>query len=296
MLIDASWDELAWNSIRILKPSFWDLTLIGDRRLILETRAQPAIEIQWTHVGKNASPADIVKKLPSLFRGKKPDIVEASVFPKQKTSIELNLKWASFVWKEMDLSGFGVVTVCPVCGTGGMFRFYDRDMDDTSIQRAIRLINSFTDHQSGDALLWAVFDIRAYIPKNMRLIQHRFSLGSFTLSFSEKKDSVTLYRFGPALHLLHGHPIEEFAMSLPEKPLGIVIQSDMTQVEWGYDPPEKTGSFRFGLFGTKEPPHRFRLWHVTESNRILGIHATGRDVANPLFFNQIATDYVCIPV
>jgi hypothetical protein len=294
-MANSTWDELAWNGIRFLKPPFWDLTVIGERRLILETRTRPALEIQWAYVGKDTLPVDIVKKLPSLYRGKRPTITKASVFLKQKTSIESNLNWSSFVWKENSLSGFGVVTVCPVCGTGGMFRFYGMD-DDKSIQTAIHLINSFTDHESGNALLWAVFDIRACIPKNMRLSRHRFSPGAFTLSFSENKASVTLYRFGPASHLLSGRSIEDFAMSMTEKPMGIVIHRDPSRVEWEYVPPEKTGFFRFKLLRKKEIPHRFRLWHVMEMNRVLGIHATGRDAADPVRFNQIATDYVCIPV
>jgi len=47
--------EIAWNGIRFLAPSDWEVGKIGPRYLMLETEYGPALEIKWGTVKGNFS-------------------------------------------------------------------------------------------------------------------------------------------------------------------------------------------------------------------------------------------------
>lgn len=88
-------------------------------------------------------------------------------------------------------------------------------------------------------MVWSVFDIRAKIPKNLRLVRHCLEPGRFELAFESNGQKITLYRWGPASVLLQDQDLLEFARTVAgfyqDKPHSM-IESGSKVVEWEVSP------------------------------------------------------------
>lgn len=297
MTLPKIWDELAWNGIRFQKPSDWQPVLISAHRLVLETRGAVSCEIQWQPARPHTDPDSIFHQFLTRYR-KKGVLFTREDFA-SPLPIDTRFRWIFFQWEDSGFKGSGFITVCPECGNAALIRFHDTGFpnDQARLRTYARFLNSLTDHTENQEILWAVYDIRVFLPQTYRLAGHQFLAGAFTLSFSETDQGLTLYRFSPASHLLEKQTLAEFAKKFPIPPSEKPVHIAPDVLEWAETEnahPPKTWKLS-AIFRRKPIPRRLRLWHIPERNRILGVEATGAAASDIDSFDRICFRYVCIP-
>jgi hypothetical protein len=145
-------------------------------------------------------------------------------------------------------------------------------------------------------MLWSVFDIRVTLPETLKLNKFRFDAGKFELEFIRGKQSIFLHRWAPAAVLLSGGDLARFAGTVPGfsegQPQSLKI-GEHDAVEWRQLP---VSDWQRIVSRLKISPSFFwyRLWHVAEKNRILGIRSESRYPFEFQLLDQIYKDYESI--
>ena len=83
---------------------------------------------------------------------------------------------------------------------------------------------------------------------------------------------------------------KNMASSLRDKPQ-FVVDADAKVVEWEVSPSISGWLRLFGRMQGKHPFQRFRVWHLEEKNRILGVKAEGKEPLEAPFFERICDAY-----
>jgi hypothetical protein len=142
-------------------------------------------------------------------------------------------------------------------------------------------------------MLWSVFDIRVTLPETLKLNKFRFDAGKFELEFIRGKQSINLHRWAPAAALLGGGDLARFAGMVPEfsegQPQSLTIDG-YDAVQWRKLP---LSDWQRKMSRLKVSPSYFwyRLWHVAEKNRILGIRSESKYPLDSQLLDQIYSDY-----
>ncbi len=291
------WREFAWNGIRFSAPEKWETGKIGSRYLLLEQEARPMMEIKWGRISGKFSHHRHLRRLAGLRPDKrKVELAECPLPPGWKAALA-NFKATGFHWTGEPFQGMGAILYCPACKNAALIQFYRHDRADAA-SFAHRVLASFQDHTTGEQVLWSIFDIRARLPASFWLTSFRFDAGHFFLKFSRRRQVLTLSRWGPASILLSDddkgllslartfYQISEADVALRLSDHGRAIDGATTTTGRRWFP-------RLNLLNSARAFQRFRVWHLPDKNRILGMRIESNTPFDPDAFGQLCAGYEC---
>ncbi len=160
------------------------------------------------------------------------------------------------------------------------------------------MLAGFADHREDGRRLWAVFDIRAELPQELRLVRHRFEVGRFRVELAGRGRRLTLMRWAPAAALLAPGGLAAFAQA-QAGPGPMEFRPLDTAGHPGVEgrAPAPAGAFaraRVALGLT--PDRRVRIWHAAARNRILGVVLAGRRPIAAEEMDVVCANYGLAPV
>jgi hypothetical protein len=286
------WRQVAWNGIRFKTPPLWEIGQIGTRHLVLEDEAGPVLEVKWGSVKGTFSHRAHLKRLSaSQSRNIKGRIAEWFLPPPWQKALA-DYEASGFLWQSKNAGGRGAILFCPVCRSATLIQF----MGNSSSEREkvlLAVLKSFRDHSSDGMIRWEVFDLRLKLPAAFGLLHYRFETGKYELLFSDGRQSVRFYRWAPAAALLGGRDLIWFCGTIPDFSAGLPQGSTIdgyAAVEWQVSPPD---DWRRAIRRMKVKPSFFwyRLWHLKDKNRLLGVRAESKRALDFQLLNQICTNY-----
>jgi hypothetical protein len=284
-----SWREIAWNGIRFSTPAVWEVAKIGPRYLLLADQGEPALEIKWEGTKGRFSHQTALKRLKSLHR----DTVHEKPLPEEWEKTLGDFTVMGFAWQAEAKGGRGAILYCPACRNATLIQFFQNFLT-ANHETCRRVLASFRDHSRDNRVRWSIFDIRAEIPAEYRLVRYRFEAGRFEMQFGSKRKRITLYRWGPASALLGDGNLSEFAaktIRIHRSEWHPLMWSGHHAVQW-----EKSVSGGLWVWCRERmlgKPHFqwFRLWHIMQKNRVLGVGAEGDKTFHSEFLDRICTQY-----
>ncbi len=233
-----------------------------------------------------------LKRLAALqSRRNKISVAEWFLPPPWEASLS-NFEAGGFLWHGPEASGRGAILFCSVCRTATLIQFFG----DSSIKREklfLAVLKSYRDHSKDGWLRWVIFDIRATLPQSWQLERFRFEAGKFELAFADGRHRVHLHRWAPAAALLAGRDLIAFAGTIPEfargspRPLTV---NNSAAAEWEIMP-GNAWQQKLGRFKLKSSFFFFRVWHLDEQNRILGVRAESKCPLDIQLMRQICEHY-----
>ena len=295
----ADWLESAWNGVRLLTPREWYPREIGANYLLFFHDGGPALELKWEGIAGRFSHHRQLRKLAAGQERRFKKILKIMDMPTEWEETLHAFDAMGFHWRTGGAAGRGVILYCAECKQASMIQFHG-PVSSTSADTERFILSSFQDHNDESERLWAMFDLRAHVPRQYFLVRHRFEPGRFTLEFKNKKDkseSLRLFRWGAAsIHLQHGD-LERFARSaglLPESNRAVKTTLSEGRLEWetAWDVIPGRGSWRRIM--RRSGHERGRLWHLESKNRILGLHMSSRRQAPSDVFERVMKNYGCL--
>jgi hypothetical protein len=284
-----SWREIAWNGVRFSTPAAWEVAKIGPRYLLLADQGEPAMEIKWERVKGGFSHRTALRRLRSVHG----NTVQECPLPDEWKQLLDGFTATGFTWQAETRGGRGAILYCPACGNATLIQLF-RNFSSPGNKTCLRVLASFQDHSSDDQVYWSIFDIRAQIPVEFQLVRYRFEAGRFEMHFGSKGQHIALYRWGPASALLDNGDLFVFAAKT------IRIQRDEWRpLTWtGHPAAQWEKSVSAGLWARCRErmagrPHFqwFRLWHLSEENRVFGVSAKGDKAFQSEWLDRICTEY-----
>jgi hypothetical protein len=258
-------------------PADWVPGRIGPRHLLLESEAEPVMELKWGPVrGRFSSRRHLRRIARQVSR-------EAAVFRERPLSAEWrkalgSVEACGFEWNGRGQGAIGALLFCPVCRTASLVQFFHRNGDAGIERRVARVLASFRDHREDGRSVWALYDIFAILPGHFRRENHRFEAGRFMVQFRGRGCRLTLYRWAPAAVLLKGRDLGSFAaaaadgMGIEFRPLAVAGHAGVE----GFDPRPTRPAGRLKTFLRMASFRGVRIWHVERRNRILGVRLEAR--------------------
>ena len=199
---------------------------------------------------------------------------------------------SGFAWEGMQTGSRGVILYCPVCRKATLIQTFHQN-SETAKQNLLKIIKSFRDHRNDGMVSWYLFDIRALLPEEFQLKRHRFEAGKFENEFARGRQKLVLYRWGLASLLLAEQTLADFAGKLPQvtndNPAPVLRNNGLI-VEWQAFP---RNLWLRGLSHLKQKPsfRWLRLWHLEETNRILGVGAEDKRPLDHGMLDRICSNY-----
>jgi hypothetical protein len=290
-----NWKEVAWNGVRFKTPVKWEIVQIGTRHLILENEMVPVMEVKWGPVKGHFSHKAHLKRLAAVHsRSVKGRIAEWFLPPHWQAALS-GFETSGFLWLGEAAIGRGAILFCPVCRNATLIQFFRyNSSDQEKILSAV--LKSFCDHRQDGLMRWSVFDIRVTLPETLKLTEFRFDVGKFELGFAHDRQSTYLHRWAPAAALLDGGDLLGFARTVAEFSAGRpqpLINDSYDTLAWCISP---ASDWQQRLSRLKLNPSFFwyRIWHVTEKNRILGIRSESKYPLDSQLLDQIYSNYESI--
>ena len=286
------WKQIAWNGVSFKAPSRWEIRRIGTRHLILEDEAGPVLEVKWAPVKGSFSHRAHLKRLyASQPRNIKPRIAEWFLPPPWQKALG-DYEASGFLWQAENSGGRGAILFCPVCHVATLIQFLGESTADQE-RVILAVLKSFRDHRGDGSTSWQVFDLRLKLPAVLKLSHYRFNTGKYELSFSDGRQSVRFFRWAPAAAILGERDLMWFCGTVPDFSIGrpeLVTIDGYTAVEGSAAP---AGAWRKAISRLKIKPSFFwfRLWHLQDKNRLLGIRAESKRVLDCQLLQQICKDY-----
>lgn len=284
-----SWREIAWNGVRFSTPAAWEVAKIGPRYLLLADQGEPALEIKWERIKGRFSHQTALRRLKSLHR----DTIQESPLPEEWEKILGDFTVKGFTWQAGARGGRGVILHCPACGNATLIQFF-LNFSDSNHETCRRVLASFQDHSMDSPVRWSIFDIRAEIPADYRLVRYRFEAGRFEMQFGSKGQQITLYRWGPASALLAKGDLIAFAVKtirIHQSGWHSLTCTGHPAVQSERSVPGGPWARCWGRMTGKPHFQWFRLWHLVEKNRVLGVGASGYKIFQSEMLNRICTQY-----
>ena len=142
-------------------------------------------------------------------------------------------------------------------------------------------------------MLWSIFDIKAKLPGELKLLRHRFEAGKYEIVFNAGLQHIYLQRWAPAAAILAGRDLIWFSGTIPEFAAGqpmLSTEDECNAVEWRISP---GGKWLQMLCRLKPKPSYFwfRLWHLEDKNRILSVRAESKRPLDFQLLSRITAGY-----
>ena len=285
--------QVAWNGIQFNTPAHWEIGRIGSRHLVLEDEEGPVMEVKWGIVkGRFSHKTHLKRLVASQSRRLKGRIAEWYLPPPWEKALS-GFEARGFLWEATDgASGRGAILFCRICRHATLIQFFG----DSSAKRErvlLTVLRSFQDHRQDDRILWSIFDIKAKLPGDLKLLRYRFEAGKYQLVFNDGPQYIYLQRWAPAAAILAGRDLVWFSGTIPEFAPGhssLPAEDECKAVEWSISPGGKWHQIMCRL---KPKPSYFwyRLWHLEDKNRILSVRAESRRPLDFQLLRRISKDY-----
>ena len=263
---------IAWNGITLSVPDSWQIGRLDHRHLVFQADGAAVMEIKWNQIRGRFSAKSQLKRLTAV-QDRRTNVGVISWPPPAEWAKALEgFQVDGFEWSTSGFSGRGVLLYCPVCRTATLIQFFIRQ-PRSSVDGFAAILDSFQDHRDDGLMLWSLFDIRAELPEGYLLAEHAFKPGNFTLAFTDRRRSLTLFRWAPAAALLVDQPLDAFAsaaMGLAAERLTPCTLGGYPTVQWRIDKGAKK-LWPLPPIGEGPPYRQGRIWHVEDHNRILGV-------------------------
>jgi hypothetical protein len=286
------WKQIAWNGVSFKAPSRWEFSRVGTRHLILEDEAGPVLEVKWAPVKGSFSHRAHLKRLyASQPRNIKAGIAEWFLPPPWQKALA-DYEARGFLWQTENSGARGAILFCPVCRVATLIQFLGESTADHE-REILAILGSFRDHRGDGMTSWQVFDLLLKLPAALKLSHFRFNPGKYELSFSDGRQSVRLFRWAPAAAILGGGDLMWFCGTVPDFSVGrpkLLTVDGYAAVEGSAAP---AGAWRNAISRLKIKPSFFwfRLWHLQDKNRLLGLRAESKRSLDVELLQQICKDY-----
>ena len=288
--------EVAWNGICFSAPSSWHPATIEANYLALEDTHGPILELKWHEVqGNRARKAHLSNLRGRYSRRLGKFTVEESLPKEWQPALDGYL--VSGFSRGGETGGIlGVIAYCPDCHRVSLIQFHRRGSRfEKEIQGAI--LASFRDHRPDRLTQWAVYDLRAVVPRSLALNDHQFQAGEFKLSFRDKKSRLILSRWAPASVILSHVSLGEFAadksgcgldhFKILDEEKGTVAEAQVFGIG-------KMWSGRRGKWPFGGGYKMLRFWTVEDKNRLLAVEMTGRGTLDHDLFRLVCQSYEAV--
>ncbi|MGD8267744.1 MAG: hypothetical protein PVF55_06220 [Desulfobacterales bacterium] len=278
----------AWAGLRFRLPAGWETGQLGADHGWLESDFKPVLEFKTAIVKGRFSFRRQLKQLAQ----ESPLQVQLEKLPVSWRSHLTAFETQAFSWQGPRVAGTGIVLYCPDCHRVTLMQFY---RTGASLSAFAPVLASFDDHGPGRRPTVAVYDLQVTVPPTLPLKRFRFDSGRFELVFGTRRRQVTLWRWSPADAALryHGGSLSNFAgqNGLPsDPPVTSRRFRQGREWRWGAMTPWKDRLKR--RIQRRLPPQAFRIWHQTETNRILAARWDGAWDRNR--FEEICSSYEII--
>ena len=285
--------SIAWNGIRLSIPSTWDIGRIEARHLFFDSPSGPAMEIKWGPVKGRFSHHSHLKKLIAQQKHHPGKNLEEWQLPPTWENALSNFIAKGFSWQLDTENGRGAILFCPSCKTAIMFQFFNIKGANTDAA-ILNVLKSLQDHRNDNQTAWAVFDIQALLPGTLQLNSYQFKPGNYQLAFSDKFQSLKLFRWAPASAFLAQSDLSQFAantLDLNQASLVTTLTLEHPAVEWQVN---NTPGWHHRLFPFKRKPafHWVRIWHIPDKNRILGMRLDSKKHIDADMIRNICRTYI----
>jgi len=284
--------SIAWNGIRLSIPSTWEIGRIETRHLFFDSPAGPAMEIKWSPVKGRFSHRSHLNQLIAQQKNRPDKNLEEWQLPPTWEKALSSFIAKGFSWQLNTENGRGAILFCPSCKTAIMIQFFNVKDANTDIA-ILNMLKSLKDHRNDNQTEWAVFNIQALLPGTFKLNSYQFKPGNYQLAFSDKFQSLKLFRWAPASAFIAQSDLSQFAantLDLSQASLVTNLTLDHPAVEWQVN---NTPGWHHWLFPFKRKPafHWIRVWHIPDKNRILGIRLDSRKPIDVGMTRDICRNY-----
>ncbi|MCG6906158.1 MAG: hypothetical protein LJE63_05980 [Desulfobacteraceae bacterium] len=271
------WRETAWNGVRLRVPARWEPREIGRRYLLLASPDGPAMELRWgPAAGRHADPADYLRRLQPRKGPRR--LIRPIPLPAAWQKALTGFACQGFSWSAGGQAASGAVLCCPVCRQATLVQFFHPPGAGAG-PTAAGVLSAFRDHGPAPTVVYALFDIRAEVPAIFQLAGQRFEAGYFELVFKGPRQRLVLHRWGPAGVLLQQTALATLGRRLlpgsDGRPEDLAIGPHQG-LEWSQDPPQRGWQRWWGRLTPGERYRRYRIWHLPQRNRLLGVSLEGR--------------------
>ena len=261
----------AWAGLRFRLPAGWETGQLGIDHGWLESDFKPVLEFKTA----------IVKGRFSLRRHLK-QLAQRSPLRLQKETLPASWRphltayhCQAFSWQGPRVAGTGVLLYCPDCRRATLMQFYRTGQ---SLKAFAPVLASFDDHGSERRPTVAVYDLRVTVPPTLPLVRFRFDIGRFELVFGTRRQKVTLWRWSPADAALryHGGSLSQFARQNGLPSVAPTLSRRISEGrEWHWHAKASWADRLQRRIQRRLPPQAFRIWHQSDTNRILAARWDG---------------------
>lgn len=250
------------------------------------------MEVKWGSVkGAFSHKAHLKRLIASQSRKLKGRIAKWFLPPPWERALA-GFEASGFLWQADRTGGRGAILFCRTCRTATLIQFFEKS--SVKYEKVLlAVLKSFQDHGQDGQILWSIFDIKAKMPEGLRLVRHRFDVGKYELVFTDGRQSIHLQRWAPAAAILSGRDLRWFSRTIPEFGAGqppLAVVDDSKAVEWSISPADHWRRM-MGRLKVKPSYYWFRLWHLEDKNRILGVRASSRHPLDFQLLKRICTGY-----
>ena len=283
----------AWAGIELTIPAAWETGHLGDGYALLEHRYRPVLEMKTATIRGRFTFQRHFKALARSCRTRSAPPLTLTPLPPGWPAFSARMEVQAFTWQGDQVGGRGLLLYCRDCRKATLIQFYDHG--DHRLTAIPDVLASFKDHSSGSGPTVAVYDIQATLPDRFALTRFQFDAGRFELVFTRSREGVTLWRWSPADVILDrcGNTLSHVARDNGLLPPAVIDQ-DGRPVKGGLEWQWQARGYRQrlrGFFAHRAPPpgHALRIWHRSDTNRILAVRAEAIDTFDT--FDGICTSY-----
>ena len=286
-------NPVGWNGVRFSVPADWQVGSIGPRYLLFQNEIGPVMEVKWAPIKGAFSRRAYFRRLRMHQDRKLGRALSETPLPEAWAEALSAYETQGFSWSQAGCGGSGAIIFCPDCRNASLIQFHN-DPSGQPPDRTDEVMASFRDHPDSERVLYSLFDIKAQVPTEFRLVRHQFEAGRFSLHFADKGRELDLFRWGPASILLKNRSLVEFAESLEGLPPGppAKVEPDGPEAfQWTSGPPRSLAA-RLARRLKNRPRHQWvRLWKLDDKNRIHGVWMTSKAAPDPELFNDLCAGY-----
>jgi hypothetical protein len=294
--VTKNWKEVAWNGVRFKTPVKWEIVQIGTRHLVLENGMVPVMEVKWGPVKGHFSHKAHLKRLAALHPRNVKGRVAVWFLPPHWQAALTDYETSGFLWQGEAAIGRGAILFCPVCRNAALIQFFRYNSSDQE-KILLAVLKSFRDHRQDGLMQWSVFDIRVTLPETLELTQFRFDVGKFEIGFAHGRQFTYLHRWAPAAALLDGGDLRGFIRTVSEFSAGLpqpLMHASDDALTWCLSPTSVWQRRLLSRLKLNPSFFWYRIWHVKEKNRILGIRSESKYPLDSQLLDQISTVYESI--
>ena len=290
------WHQIGWNGLRFRVPQTWQPAKIGRHYMMFEDGSGPRMELKWNAVKGTFSPKANLRKIGAAHSRALRKSLRIQLLPASWQKALQRFDTTGFSWQSDATTGNGVMLYCRHCKKATLIQFLGLQSNSERLLYD-SVLSSFRDHPENESVLWRLYDIRAQLPRDMSLKQHRFNAGAFQLEFEFQKAIFGLHRWAPANALLQNIGLQGFAEQwaghYSNQPLDLQHDGDAALAALVPSPRSRLARY-FPVIPQPAGLQFVRIWHLEVQNRILALRVEGRRLPDLGLIESICRDFEAV--